>query len=55
MSKAEFIGKFQASFGGTPEQGAKVFGKLDKDGDGTISMSEIGNLFKSMDGDGQCF
>ncbi len=51
ISKDEFSDGFKSHFGGTVEQANKMFGMLDKDNSGDISMDEIKDLFKEMDKD----
>lgn len=52
VSKAEFQGAYASKLGGTPEHAEKVFGHLDTDGDGEITVTEITQLFKKLDKDG---
>ncbi len=54
VSRAEFAQGFTSQFGGTADQANKLFGKLDKDGSGDISIAEIEDLFKDMDQDSEC-
>ena len=53
VSNEEFQQTFTAEFGGTIDQANKVFGKLDKDGSGDISLEVISALFKEMDTNGE--
>ena len=53
VTEEEFIQAFMAKWGGTKEKGKRVFDKLDRDGDKSLSMAELSAFFKSMDKDGK--
>ena len=53
VSKKEWVDTFQGEFGGSEDQALTCFNKLDKDGSGDISLSEVSALFNDMDADGK--
>ena len=53
VSKDEFVSAFMSKFDATTAQAERLFPKLDKDGDGSVDLSEVGVLFKGMDKDGK--
>ena len=53
ITKEEFSNAFTSKFNANQEQASKVFGKVDKDGSGDISLDEISELFTLMDADGR--
>ena len=53
VSKDEFVTAFMGKFNATTAQAERLFPKLDKDGDGSVDLAEVGVLFKGMDKDGE--
>lgn len=53
VSQGEWVDTFKTEFGGTQRQAECLFCKLDKDGSGDISLSEVSELFVDMDSDGE--
>jgi len=52
VSSEEWSTGFVDKFSGTAEQAAKVYGHLDQNGQGAISIQALYDLFKVMDADG---
>ena len=53
VDEGEFVAGFKEAFGGTDDQAKKAFARIDSDGSGEISLSEISDFFKQMDNDGK--
>ena len=53
LDASEFAAGMAAELGASQAQADKTFKGLDKDGSGDITLAEMGQLFSSMDKDGE--